>query len=56
MKRKLLIASMLALVLASLALLAGALTRSGGAQVAYPVPHPTVSDYEQVSKSETPPT
>src|SRR5438874_5502479 len=56
MKRKLLIASMLALVLASLALLAGALTRSGGAQVAYPVPHPLVSDYQQVSKSETPPT
>ena len=56
MKRKLLIASALALVLTSLALLAGALTRSDGVQVAYPVPHPTVSDYEQVSKSETPPT
>src|SRR5438309_10299067 len=56
MKRKLLIASALALVLTSLAVLAGALTRSGGAQVAYPVPHPIVSDYEQVSKSETPPT
>jgi subtilase family serine protease len=56
MKRKLLIASALALALTSLALLAGALTRSDAARVAYPVPHPTVSDYAQVSKSETPPT
>jgi subtilase family serine protease len=56
MRRKLLIASTLALALTSLALLAGALTRSDAARVAYPVPHPTVSDYAQVSKSETPPT
>jgi subtilase family serine protease len=57
MKRKLLIAGALALGLAGLAVLAGAVTRSGGvAKVAYPVPHPTVRDYQQVSKSETPPT
>ncbi|TMM27988.1 MAG: hypothetical protein E6F93_13160 [Actinobacteria bacterium] len=56
MKRKLLIAGALALALASLALLTGAVTRSGAARVAYPVPHPTVSDYQQVSNSETPPT
>jgi len=53
MKRKLLIASALALVLTSLAVLAGALTRSGGAEVAYPVPHPTVSDYQFI-KATTP--
>ena len=56
MKRKLLIAGALGLALASLAVLAGAVTRSGAAKVAYPVPHPTVSDYQQISKSETPPT
>ena len=56
MKRKLLIAGALALALASLAVLAGAVTRSGAAKVAYPVPHPTVSDYAQISNSETPPT
>jgi subtilase family serine protease len=56
MKRRLFIASALALALASLALLTGAVTRSSGASVAYPVPHPTVSDYAQVSSSETPPT
>jgi subtilase family serine protease len=56
MRRKLLIAGALALALASLAVLAGAVTRSGAAKAAYPVPHPTVSDYQQITKSETPPT
>src|SRR5436190_7818555 len=56
MRRKLLIAGALTLALASLAVLAGAVTRSGAAKVAYPVPHPSVSDYQQISKSETPPT
>jgi subtilase family serine protease len=56
MKRKLLMAGALALALASLALLGGAVTRSGAARAAYPVPHPTVSDYAQVSTSTTPPT
>jgi subtilase family serine protease len=56
LKRKLLIAGALTLALASLAVLAGAVTRSGAAKVAYPVPHATVSDYQQISKSETPPT
>jgi subtilase family serine protease len=56
LKRKLLIAGALTLALASLAVLAGAVTRSGAAKVAYPVPHPTVSDYQQISNSGTPPT
>jgi subtilase family serine protease len=56
MKRKLLLAGGLAVALASLALLTGAVTRSAGARVAYPIPHPTVSDFAQVSTSVTPPT
>ena len=44
MKRKLLIAGALAPVLASLAALAGPLTKSDAAQATYPVPHPTVSE------------
>jgi len=53
MKRKLLTAAALALVLAGLAALAAALTRSGSAQVAYPVPHPAVSDFQFI-KATTP--
>jgi subtilase family serine protease len=53
MKRKVLIAAALALVLAGLAMLAGAFMRSGSARVAYPVPRPTVSDFQFI-KATTP--
>jgi subtilase family serine protease len=53
MKRKLLIVAALALVLLGLAGLTAALTRSAKAQVAYPVPHPAVSDFQFI-KSTTP--
>jgi subtilase family serine protease len=53
MKRKLLIAATLALVLLALAGLSAALTRSDSAQVAYPVPHPAVSDFQFI-KATTP--
>ena len=53
MKRKVLIAAALALVLAGLAVLAAALTRSDRARVAYPVPRPTVSDFQFI-KATTP--
>src|SRR5215475_5445300 len=53
MKRKLLIAAALALVCAGLAVLTAAVTRSGSARSAYPVPHPTVSDYQFI-KATTP--
>ena len=53
MKRRLLIAATLAGVIAGLAVLAGALTRSGSAKVAYPIPHPAVSDYQFI-KATTP--
>jgi subtilase family serine protease len=49
MKRRLLIAAALAGVLASLAALAGSLTGSGSAKAAYPIPHPTVTDYQFIS-------
>jgi subtilase family serine protease len=53
MKRnKLLVAAVLAAAIAGLALAASALTRSGHAE-AYPVPHPTVSDYQFI-KATTP--
>jgi subtilase family serine protease len=53
MKRnKLLIAAVFAGAIVGLALIAAALTRAGGAQ-AYPVPHPTVSDYQFI-KATTP--
>src|SRR6478672_751576 len=53
MKRKLLIGAALALVLLGLAGLTAALTRSAKAQVAYPVPHPAVSDFQFI-KATTP--
>ncbi len=53
MKRKLLTAAALALVLTGLAVLAAALTRSGSARVAYPVAHPAVSDFQFI-KATTP--
>src|SRR6476646_10625240 len=53
MKRKLLIGAALALVLRGLAGLTAALTRSGSARVAYPVPHPAVSDFQFI-KATTP--
>src|SRR5215831_6279109 len=53
MKRKLLIAATLALVCAGLAVLTAAVAGSGSARVAYPVPHPTVSDYQFI-KATTP--
>ncbi|HKB20189.1 MAG TPA: S53 family peptidase [Gaiellaceae bacterium] len=53
MKRKLLVAAALTLVLVGVSMLAGALTRSEDAQIAYPVPHPTVSDFQFI-KSTTP--
>jgi subtilase family serine protease len=53
MRRRLLIAAALAGVLAGLAALAGSLTGSGSAKVAYPAPHPTVTDYQFI-KATTP--
>ena len=53
MKRKVLIAAALALVLGGLAVLAAALTSSGSARVAYPVPRPAVSDFQFI-KATTP--
>src|SRR5436305_2830209 len=53
MKRnRLLVAAVLAAAIAGLALTASALTRSGNAQ-AYPVPHPTISDFQFI-KATTP--
>jgi subtilase family serine protease len=49
MKRRLLIAAVLAGLAAGVAVLAGALTTSGSAKAAYPTPHPTVSDYQFIS-------
>jgi subtilase family serine protease len=49
MKRRLLIAAVLASLAAGVAILAGALTTSGSAKAAYPTPHPTVSDYQFIS-------
>jgi subtilase family serine protease len=53
MKRKLLTAAALALVLAGLAALAAALTSPGSARAAYPVPRPAVSDFQFI-KATTP--
>jgi len=53
MKRRLLIAATLAGVIAGLAVLAAALTKSDSAQAAYPIPHSTVSDYQFI-KTTTP--
>jgi subtilase family serine protease len=53
MKRRLLSAVVLAVVVAGLAVVAGSLTASGSARAAYPVPHPTVSDFQFI-KATTP--
>jgi subtilase family serine protease len=53
MKRKLLIATALAGLVAGLAVLAAALTTSSSAKAAYPAPHPTVSDFQFI-KATTP--
>ncbi|HEX2432915.1 MAG TPA: hypothetical protein VHI55_03100, partial [Gaiellaceae bacterium] len=53
MKRRLLYATLLVSVLAGLAVAAGSLTSGGSAKAAYPVPHPTVSDYQFI-KATTP--
>ena len=52
MKRRLLFAAALAAVIAIAAALAGLLT-AGTARTAYPVPHPTVSDFQFI-KATTP--
>jgi len=49
MKRRLLIAAGLAGLIAGVAVLAGAMTSSGSAKTAYPVPHPTVTDFQFIS-------
>ena len=51
-RKRLLVMAVLTAVIAGLALTASALTRSGNA-TAYPVPHPTVSDYQFI-KATTP--
>ncbi len=53
MKRKLLGAAVLACVLAGLAVIAAAQSGAGGTARAYPVPRPTVSDYQFI-KATTP--
>ena len=53
MKRRLLVAALFAIVIASLAALAAVLTSTGGAQTAYPVPQPTISDFQFI-KATTP--
>jgi subtilase family serine protease len=53
MKRRLLYATLLVSVLAGLAVVVGSLTSGGSAKAAYPVPHPTVSDYQFI-KATTP--
>ena len=49
MKRRLLIAALVAGLTAGVADLAGVLTSAGSAKAAYPVPHPAVSDYQFIS-------
>src|SRR5262245_37602017 len=53
MKRRLICVAALAAALAGLAVMAGSMTSSGSARAAYPVPHPTVSDYQFI-KATTP--
>jgi subtilase family serine protease len=53
MKRRLLYVVALAAVLAGVAVVVGSITSSGGAKAAYPVPHPTVSDFQFI-KATTP--
>jgi subtilase family serine protease len=53
MKRRLLFAAVLVGVLAGLAALTGSIGGSGSAKTAYPVPRPTVSDYQFI-KATTP--
>src|SRR5262245_5698436 len=53
MKRRLLFAALLAVVAAGVAALTGSIGGSGAAQAAYPVPHPTVTDFQFI-KGATP--
>ena len=53
MKRRLLFAATLVVLLAGLAVLTGFVGGSGSAKAAYPVPHPTVTDYQFI-KATTP--
>ena len=53
MKRRLICVAALVAALAGLAVMAGWMTSSGSAKAAYPVPHPTVSDYQFI-KTTTP--
>jgi len=53
MKRRLLFAAVLVVLLAAVAALAGSIGSSGAARAAYPVPHPTVTDYQFI-KASTP--
>ena len=53
MKRRLLFAAVLVVLLAAVAALAGSMGSSGAARAAYPVPHPTVTDYQFI-KATTP--
>jgi subtilase family serine protease len=53
MKRRLFFAAALAVFVVGVAALAGSLTGSGRAQAAYPVPHPTVTDFQFI-KATTP--
>src|SRR4051794_39955580 len=51
----LVLAAAAAVVWLALSLLSGG-SPAGGPQLALPVPHPLVSDYVQLTRSETPPT
>ncbi len=53
MKRRLLFAAVLVVLFAAVAALAGSIGSSGAARAAYPVPHPTVTDYQFI-KASTP--
>src|SRR5438552_2347199 len=53
MKRRLLFAATLVVLLAGLAVLTGFVGGSGSARAAYPAPHPTVTDYQFI-KATTP--
>ena len=53
MKRRLLVAAMLVALVAAVAALAGSIGSSGAARAAYPVPRPTVTDFQFI-KASTP--
>jgi subtilase family serine protease len=52
MKRRLLLAAVLAVVAAGVAALTGSIGSSGAARVAYPVPHPTVTDFQFIKAAK----